>query len=84
MRKNGYLLDTDVLISFLRGKNQKLRDKIEEILQLDISMFMSIISLGELYLGAFKSDNTPKNLSLIDFLKDKINVLELRVYNKIN
>ena len=77
MNKSGYLFDTDVLISFLRGKNQKLKDNIEKILQLDIPMFMSIISLGELYVGAFKSDNTSKNLYLIDLLKDKIDVLEL-------
>jgi predicted nucleic acid-binding protein len=37
------------------------------LLHRDIPVYMSIISLGELYLGAFKSDNAPKNLSLVNY-----------------
>lgn len=74
---NGYLLDTDVLISFLRGKNKNLKQKIQDLLDKDIPIFMSIISLGELYLGAFKSDNTPKNLFLVNKLKDSVGIIEL-------
>ncbi|MBD3308222.1 hypothetical protein GF339_17380 [candidate division KSB3 bacterium] len=69
MNENGCVLDTDILIAFLRGKNPGLKQKIEQILQQNIPLFMSLISLGELYLGAFKSDNTPKNLSLVNSLK---------------
>lgn len=75
--KNGYLLDTDVLIAFLRGKKPDLKQKINNFIQQDIPVFMSIISLGELYLGAFKSDNPPKNLFLVKTLKAKVDLLEL-------
>ena len=77
VNKNGYLLDTDVLIAFLRGKKSDLKQKINDFIQQDIPVFMSIISLGELYLGAFKSDNPPKNLFLVNTLKAKVDLLEL-------
>ncbi|OQX26609.1 MAG: hypothetical protein BWK80_09660 [Desulfobacteraceae bacterium IS3] len=52
MNKNGYLLDTDVLIAFLRGKNSELKDKVDALLQHhDIPLFISVISLGELGSG---------------------------------
>ena len=78
MNNHGYLLDTDVLIAFLRGKQPALKVKIEELLRHDVPLFMSMISLGELYLGAFKSDNPPKNLFLAKSLKQHIEVLELQ------
>jgi tRNA(fMet)-specific endonuclease VapC len=77
LNKNGYILDTDVLIAFLRGKNPEIKQKVDGLIQQDIPLFMSIISLGELYLGAFKSDNPPKNLFLVNTLKDKVDLLEL-------
>jgi predicted nucleic acid-binding protein len=78
LNKNGYLLDTDVLIAFLRGKNSELKDKVDALIQHhDIPLFISVISLGELYHGAFKSDNPPKNLFLVNTLKDKLDVLEV-------
>jgi predicted nucleic acid-binding protein len=52
LNKNGYLLDTDVLIAFLRGKNSELKDKVDALLQHhDIPLFISVISLGELGSG---------------------------------
>jgi len=77
MTKNGYLLDTDVLIAFLRGKKPALKQKVTDLIQQDIPVFMSIISLGELYLGAFKSENTPKNLFLVNTLKTNVDLVEL-------
>jgi tRNA(fMet)-specific endonuclease VapC len=77
LSKSGYLLDTDVLIGFLRGKNAKLKQRMNDLLRREIPVYMSIISLGELYLGAFKSDNTPKNLSLVDSLKERLELLVL-------
>ena len=74
---NGYLLDTDVLIGFLRGRNKALKQEFERVLHKDIPLFMSIITLGELYVGAFKSDNTRKNMFLVNSLKDKVEILEL-------
>jgi tRNA(fMet)-specific endonuclease VapC len=77
LNNSGYLLDTDVLIAFLRGKNARLKRRMNELLRRDIPVYMSIISLGELYLGAFKSGNTPKNLSLVNSLKEQLDLLEL-------
>jgi tRNA(fMet)-specific endonuclease VapC len=77
LNNSGYLLDTDILIAFLRGKNARLKKRMNELLRRDIPVYMSIISLGELYLGAFKSDNTPKNLSLVNSLKEQLALLEL-------
>jgi len=77
LNNSGYLLDTDVLIAFLRGKNAELRQQMDDLLSRDIPVSMSIISLGELYLGAFKSNNTPKNLSLVNSLRERLEILEL-------
>jgi tRNA(fMet)-specific endonuclease VapC len=77
LNKHGYLLDTDVLIAFLRGKNPELKAKVEEFITQDIPLYMSMISLGELYLGAFKSENPPKNLFLVNSLKDQIDLVDL-------
>jgi len=77
LNNSGYLLDTDVLIAFLRGKNTNLKQRMNDLFRQDIPVYMSIISLGELYIGAFKSDNTPKNLSLVNSLKERLDLLEL-------
>jgi tRNA(fMet)-specific endonuclease VapC len=74
---SGYLFDTDVLIAFLRGKNARLKKRMNDLLRRDIPVYMSIISLGELYVGAFKSDNTPKNIALVNSLKERVDLLEL-------
>jgi tRNA(fMet)-specific endonuclease VapC len=74
---NGFLLDTDVLIAYLRGKNEPLKQKIQDLLINNNSLYASIISLGELYVGAFKSENPTKNLFLIHELKEVIDIIEL-------
>lgn len=73
----GYLFDTDVLISFLRGKNKSLKLYIQDLMDKEVTICMSIISLGELYLGAFKSDNPPKNLFLVNKLKGTLDLIGL-------
>ncbi len=77
MNKNGYLLDTDVLIAFLQGKNPEIKANIKKFLDQDIPVYMSLISLGELCLGAFKSENPPKNLFLVNMLKNEVDLLDL-------
>lgn len=77
LNKNGYVLDTDVLIAFLRGKTPELKAKVENLLDREIPLYLTMISLGELYLGAFKSENPPKNLFLVNTLKEKIELLDL-------
>ncbi|MCI4624431.1 MAG: type II toxin-antitoxin system VapC family toxin [Candidatus Magnetoovum sp. WYHC-5] len=46
-----YLIDTDWAIDHLRGKNEKVRDKIKEFRSSGIAI--SIISVAELYCGIY-------------------------------
>lgn len=60
-----YLLDTDVIVNHLRKK-----EKIEKNIITGGSA-ISIITLGELYYGAYKSINRENNLqSVKEFLED--------------
>ena len=62
-----YLIDTNVIIDYLRGD-----EKIEKVLDLFIEdgIGVSVISLAELYQGAYKSSETTKNLlSVESFVK---------------
>lgn len=53
-----YLLDTDICIAFLKGKNNLL-EKIESV-GFD-NCFVSEITIGELTYGAWYSDNIEKH-----------------------
>ncbi len=67
-----YLLDTDVLVNHLRGK---------ESLSSEILMHgaaISIITLAELLYGVYKSDNPDKSLRK---LEEDLELLELPVEN---
>ncbi len=55
-----YLADSDVLINHIRGK------KYLDPVIITEGLGMSIISLGELFSGAYKSSNTEKSLKEID------------------
>jgi len=60
-----YLIDTDVLINYLRGKT-KLDEKL-----IDAGSGISIITLGELIYGAYKSSDLQKSINLTkDFIKE--------------
>ena len=62
-----YLLDTNVIIDFLKGKEGIKRKLIDELRQ---GFGISSIGLTELYKGAYKSKKTKFNLKQIkDFLK---------------
>lgn len=68
-----YLLDTNIIINHFRKK------KAIDITMLKASAGISIITLGELQYGAYKSTKTQHNLDLIEnFLQDfAIEVLPL-------
>ncbi|PIR43330.1 VapC toxin family PIN domain ribonuclease [candidate division WWE3 bacterium CG10_big_fil_rev_8_21_14_0_10_32_10] len=62
-----YLIDTNVIIDYLRGD-----EEIEKVLDLFIEdgIGVSVISLAELYKGVYKSSETTKNLlSVESFIK---------------
>lgn len=67
-----YLLDTDVVIDHLRGKN-KIKEKI-----VTDGVAISIISYGELLYGACKSQNKEKSMSLVNSF---INDLSIKIIN---
>lgn len=55
-----YLLDTDILIFFLKG-NLRIREKIVRVG--DNNIVISAISVGELYFGAYHSREREKNIN---------------------
>ena len=60
---SGILLDTTVLVAHLRGKLDLWATAGESP-----ELYISLVTLGELYKGAYKSSNPTKNLALIDEL----------------
>jgi tRNA(fMet)-specific endonuclease VapC len=57
-----YLIDTDIYI-YLTAGNQEIRDRIEAAGEDNI--FISAITVAELYFGAFASKQKDKNLKVI-------------------
>lgn len=58
---SGSLVDTNVIIKLLSGdeKSNHIFDSLEEI-------FVSVITVGELYYGAYKSTRTQENMKIFD------------------
>jgi len=67
-------LDTDVLIDFLRGKNEVV-DVIQEI-EKEFVLATTTVNLFELYFGAYKTGKE-KNVEAVNELAERIEVLEL-------
>ncbi len=68
-----YLLDTDIIIYWLKNKYPKINNKIKQISENCI--YISSITVAELYFGAFNSKQKDKNIFLIDKLLKTINVI---------
>lgn len=71
-----YLLDTDTCIYWLKG-NEDIEKKALKVGLARI--FISFITLSELYYGAYKSRKVEQNLANISALKDKLNIVESNV-----
>jgi tRNA(fMet)-specific endonuclease VapC len=67
-----YLLDTDILIFWLKG-NQSIEAKAVQLGLEQLSY--SIVSLAELYFGAYHSQYLEKNLLTIEIVKQKLQLL---------
>ena len=68
-----YILDTDICIYWLKG-NEHIEQKI---LSGGIdNIFVSFITVSELYYGAYKSERVDENLTMMRKLTDRINVIE--------
>jgi len=63
-----YLLDTNILVDHIRGK-----EVINQVFTGDEAA-ISIITLAELTHGAYKSDNPKNSLSKVDYTIDKLNL----------
>lgn len=68
----GYLLDTDTYI-YLTGGNQGIADRIREAGEENV--FLSAISVAELYFGAFHSARQDKNIYKIQKNLEKLQIL---------
>lgn len=67
-----YLLDTDTIIYNLKGNEQvrqALRARVQE------PMSISVITLMELYYGAFKSQRVDSNLAKIKAIEQSLDIL---------
>jgi tRNA(fMet)-specific endonuclease VapC len=69
-----YLLDTDIIIYWLKNKFPKINQKIKKID--GDCIFMSSITVAELYFGAQNSKKKEENISLIDELLTETNVID--------
>ena len=80
-----YLLDTDIAIEYLRG-NKIVVDKLIELSFENI--YISSISLAELFYGVYNSGNVKRHLDgLLNFL-EKVEILNInfevcRIFGKI-
>jgi tRNA(fMet)-specific endonuclease VapC len=68
-----YLLDTNICIAFLSGRDLRLRDKI--IASDPSNLYLCSVVKAELLYGAFKSQNRQKNQRLLDRLFDQLTSL---------
>lgn len=62
---NLYLIDTDWIIEYLRG-NRKIVSILQKLF--DEGLFVSIISVAELYEGVYASTSPKHKMALDDFL----------------
>jgi predicted nucleic acid-binding protein len=67
-----YCIDTDIVIADFRG-DESVKERLRGI-STD-SLFVTPITLCELYRGAFLSGNVEKNKLLISKLLEKVNIL---------
>ena|SRR3990167_1271150 len=67
-----YLLDTDIFV-YLTKNNREIIKQIETVGKENV--FLSSITLGELYYGAFHSDNVSLSLDLLNKNLEETNIL---------
>ena len=72
------VLDTDVLIDFLRGKDKAVKP-IRNLKDKGISLATTVINAFELYWGAYKFGGSRRTLAA-DKLLDKLTILTMTVH----
>ena len=68
-----FLIDTDIIIYWLKGKYSQINEKIDTIDS--SSVFVSSITVAELYFGAYNSSKLIENLKLINEFLSEINII---------
>jgi len=71
-----YLLDSDILIYSLKG-NSAVQKQL--VLHLNDALKVSVISMMELYYGAFKSERTAGNLTKVRKIERHLEVLPVSI-----
>ena len=72
------LLDTDILIGFLRN-NKEAVNKISSFLTKHVILFTTSINAAELYFGAYLSDKAQENLNTIEKLTKTLNIISFEL-----
>lgn len=67
-----YLIDTDIYI-YLTAGNSKIKNKIIEAG--DVNIYLSSISVAEIYFGAFRSSKLSSNMAVIQKNLEKLQIL---------
>ena len=70
MKSNGYLLDTNVLVSYIQDDPEVLRH-----ISIAEGLYMSTVAIGELYYGAERSINVAKGLADVHELEQLFSIL---------
>jgi len=69
-----YLIDTDIIIYWLRNQFQSINEKFRKIEE--HRLFISSITVAELYYGAYNSSKVKENGKLVKELRSEINVVD--------
>ncbi len=69
------ILDTDILISFLRNK-KKAVNTMNSLIKSNMILTTTIINVGELYTGAYLSSQVAKDINAIEKFLEKFEILE--------
>lgn len=67
-----YLLDTDTIIYSLKGNSEIKKNLLKHI---NDPLHVSVISMMELYYGAYKSEKRTSNLAKVKVLEKTLNII---------
>lgn len=81
------LLDTDILIQFLRN-DEDAKEKISRLLESYQLLSTSSINVAELYFGAYLSENKEENINSVNKLLSKLviypfDIIDGKIYGEI-
>lgn len=69
-----YLFDTDVIVNIIRGKEADIA-LLRKLMDENVELFSSSVTLFELLKGCYKSDYPEKNMLLVEKFKRNIAIL---------